>query len=158
MAASLNWSARTRHQEDRLPLRGAACVIDPDDADRDGVACLLRHMGFATHDTASAAIGALIAEQIQLSVIIVNVMLKDAPALKLIQQLRARAPTALIIALTSDRCALTLAHFAGADAELASPPCGEALCATITEALNLGHHRPTYRAAPNFTDVAAQLT
>ena len=155
MGASLNWSARTRHQEDRLPLRGVACVIDPDDVDRDGVASLLRHMGFVTHDTASAAIGALIAEQIQLSVIVVNVMLKDAPALKLIQQLRARAPRALIIALTSDACALTLAHVAGADVVLASPPCSEALCATITEALNLGHHRPSYRAAPNFPDGAA---
>jgi DNA-binding response OmpR family regulator len=155
MGASLNWSARTRHQEDRLPLRGAACVIDPDDTDRDGVASLLRHMGFATHDTASAAIGAMIAEQVQLSVIVVNVMLKDAPALKLIKRLRALAPSALIIALISDCCALTLAHVAGADAVLASPPCGEALCATITEALDLSRHRASHAAASTFTDVAA---
>jgi len=62
----VEWSARTRHQESKLPLRGAACVIEPDEVDRDGVSSLLRHMGFATHDTASGAVGALIADQIHL--------------------------------------------------------------------------------------------
>ena len=140
MGASVEWSARTRHQEEGLPLRGTACVIEPDDDDRCGVSSLLRHMGFTTHETDSGAIGALIAEEIRLSVIVVNVMLQDVPGLKLIRQLRARAPLAVIIALTSDARALTLANVAGADTVLASPPCGEALGATITEALGLAHH------------------
>jgi DNA-binding response OmpR family regulator len=140
MGASLNWSARTRHQEETLPLRGSACVIEPDDVDRDGVASLLRHMGFTVHDTPSGAVGTLIAEQIHLSVIVVNVMMTDVQALKLIRQMRAHAPSAVIIALSSDTRALALAHVAGADAAIASPPCGEALCATITEALEPSHH------------------
>ena len=139
MGASLEWSARTRHQEENLPLRGAACVIEPDELDRYGVSSLLRHMGFATHETGAGAVGALIAEQIHLSVIVINVMLQDVQGLKLIRRLRATAPSAVIIALTPDACALTLAHVAGADTALASPPCGEALCATITNALDLAH-------------------
>lgn len=142
MGASLEWSARTRHQEDSLPLRGSACVIEPDDVDRSGVSSLLRHMGFATHATGTGAVGALIADEIRLSTIVVNVMLPDVPGLKLIRQLRAKAPLAVIIALTSDTRAFTLANAAGANSVLASPPCGEALCATITEALNLAQpHR-----------------
>jgi DNA-binding response OmpR family regulator len=116
-------------------------VIEPDDVDRDGVSSLLRHMGFATHETPSGAVGALIADQIHLSVLVVNVMLQDVQGLKLIRRLREKTPDGVIIALTPDPCAITLAHVAGADAVLASPPCGEALCATITEALDLAHHR-----------------
>ena len=139
MGASIAWSTRTRHQEDSWPLRGSACVIEPDELDREGVSSLLRHMGFATHDTGSGVVGGLIAAQIHLSVIVINVMIGDIPALKLIRQMRAHAPTAVIIALTSQPRALALAHVAGADAVLASPPCGEALCATITEALNAAY-------------------
>lgn len=147
MGASLEWSARTRQQEEGLPLRGAACVIEPDETDRDGVASLLRHMGFTTHKTGAGAVGALIAEHIHVAVVVINVMLRDVQGLKLIQQLRASAPSALIIALTSNARALALAHAAGADAVLASPPCGEALCATITEALDLGAtHKPSASA------------
>jgi len=138
MAISMEWSARTRKPEESLPLRGAACVIEPDEVDRDGISSLLRHMGFVAHETPSGAVGALIADQIHLSVIVINAMLQDVPALCLIRQLRAKAPEAVIIALTADPRGLTLAHVAGADAVLASPPCGEALCATITEALGLG--------------------
>jgi DNA-binding response OmpR family regulator len=138
MGESMEWSARTRKPDESFPVRGSACVIEPDEMDREGVSSLLRHMGFATHETPSGAVGALIADQIHLTVIIINAMLRDAPALRLIRQLRAKAPDAAIIALTDDPCALTLAHVAGADAVLASPPCGEALCATITEALGLG--------------------
>ena len=143
MGASLEWSARTRHQEETLPMRGVACVIEPDELDRYGVSSLLRHMGFTTHETGAGAVGALIAEHIRLSVIVINVMLRDVQGLKLVQHLRAKAPSAVIIALAADARALTLAHAAGADTALASPPCGEALCATITKALDLAHeHRP----------------
>lgn len=148
MDASSEWSARTRHQEESLPLRGAACVIEPDELDRYGVSSLLRHMGFATHETGSGAVGALIAEQIHLSVIVINVMLRDVQGLKLIRRLREAAPLAVIIALTPDPCALTLAHVAGADTALASPPCGEALCATITKALALAHGCGSSASAP----------
>jgi len=145
MSVAMEWSARTRRQQEILPLRGAACVIEPDELEREGVSSLLRHMGFATHETPSGAVGALIAGQIHLSVIVINVMLQDRPGLKLIRDLRRVAPSATIIALSPDPCALTLAHVAGADAVLASPPCGEALCGVITEALS---HRP---AEPNPT-------
>jgi hypothetical protein len=50
----------------------------------------------------------------------------------------------VIIALTPEACALTLAKVAGADTVLASPPCGEVLCATITEAFDLHHAPATY--------------
>ena len=140
MGSSLEWSVRTRRQEQTLPLRGAACVIDPNDDDRGSVSSLLRHMGFTTHETGASALGVLIAEQIQLSVIVVNVMTPDPPGLKLVRKLRARAPAAVIIALTPDSCALILANIAGADAVLASPPCGEALCATITDRLDQKPH------------------
>jgi CheY-like chemotaxis protein len=136
MGVAVEWSARTRHPEVALPLRGAACVIDPDEVDRAGVASLLRHMGFTTHETGAGAVGALITEQIHLSVVVLNMMLQDVPGLKLIRQVRENAPSALIIALTTDARGLTLARVAGADAVLASPPCGEALCATISEALD----------------------
>jgi DNA-binding response OmpR family regulator len=140
MSAS-EFSTRTRHQEEELPLRGAACVIEPDDGDRGGVSALLRHMGFATHETGAGAVGAMIADEVRLEVIVVNVMVKDVQGLKLIRQLREKAPGAVIIALTPEACALTLAKVAGADTVLATPPCGEALCATITEAFDL-HHAP----------------
>jgi DNA-binding response OmpR family regulator len=141
MGESMEWSTRTRKPRESLPLRGAACVIEPNEDDRDGVSSLLRHMGFATHETPNGAVGALIAEQIDLSVIVIDVMLQDVPALRLIKQLRAKAPGAVIIALTPDPRGLTLAHVAGADAVLASPPCGEALCATITGAPALARQR-----------------
>lgn len=140
MGASLEWSVRTRRQEETLPLRGAACVIEPDDDERSGVSSLLRHMGFVTHETGSGAVGAMITEQVSLSVVVVSVMVDDG--LKLIRKLRAKAPSAVIIALTPDSCALTLAKVAGADFVLASPPCGEALCSSITERLG-----PTPRRA-----------
>lgn len=149
MGASLEWSARTRLQQDRLPLRGAACVIEPDELDRYGVSSLLRHMGFATHETGAGAVGALIAEQVHLSVIVINVMLRDVQGLKLIRHLRQKAPSAVIIALTTDACALTLAQVAGADTVLASPPCGEALCATITKALDLAHDHRSSASSSN---------
>lgn len=133
MGASLEWSVRTRRQEETLPLRGAACVIEPDDDERGGVSSLLRHMGFVTHETGSGSVGGMIAEQVKLSVVVVNVMVDDG--LKLIRKLRARAPSAVIVALTPDSCALTLAKVAGADFVLASPSCGEALCSVITERL-----------------------
>jgi DNA-binding response OmpR family regulator len=150
MGASIAWSTRRRHQEESWPLRGAACVIEPDDVDREGISSLLRHMGFATHEAPSGIVGGLIAEQIHLSVIVINVMITDVQALKLIRQMRAHAPAALIIALTSEPRALALSRIAGADAVLASPPCGEALCATITEALDLIHHYVPGASSPTF--------
>lgn len=151
MGASLKWSVRNRRQEDDLPTRGAACVIDPDEIDRSGVASLLRNMGFTTHETEAGATAAFIAEQIQLSVIVINVMLRDVPGLKLLQQLRATAPSAVIVALASSPRAMTLAHAAGADTVLASP-CGEALCATINVAL--GQER-LFAPVPKARDLAA---
>ena len=64
MGASIEWSVRTRRQEESLPLRGGACVIEPDDVDRAGISALLRHMGFATHETGSGSVGEMISEQI----------------------------------------------------------------------------------------------
>jgi DNA-binding response OmpR family regulator len=98
-------------------------------------------------------LGEQIANQIQLAVIVINVMIKDVQALQLVRRLRRHAPTAVIIALTSDARALALAHVAGADAVLASPPSGEALCATITEALDSTHHYASGQHAPTFETI-----
>lgn len=77
MDASTEWPACSHNQRRALSLRGSACVIAADDADRYGVAGLLENMGFTTHATANAAVGSEIAEQIHLSVIVINVMTPD---------------------------------------------------------------------------------
>ena len=140
MGASLERSHRTRYQEACFPLRGAACVIEPDDGDRDAISTLLRHMGFATHDTGLGSVGSMIADQIKLSVIVVNVMVQDVQGLKLIRRLRTNTPSVVLVALAPHPCAMALANLAGADAVLASPLRGEAFCATVTEALRLAAH------------------
>jgi DNA-binding response OmpR family regulator len=134
MGASSQWTSCTRRLEDDAPRRGAACVIEPDEASRTGVSSLLRHMGFVTHGADSGSNGALIAEQTDLAVIVVHVPVTDVPGLKLVKRLRDSAPAALLIVLTADRRALALSRISGADAVLAFPPCGEALCATISGA------------------------
>jgi DNA-binding response OmpR family regulator len=149
MDATNTWQVR-RRQEESWPLRGAACVIEPDDVDRQSIASLLRHMGFSTHEAESGIIGRLIVEQISLSVVVINVMIKDVQALRLIREMRDHAPGALIIALTSEPRALELSCVAGADFVLASPPCGEALCATITQALEASHHYTPGAHSPTF--------
>ena len=65
MTASPEWSARTRRQEERLPMRGAACVIEPNDDTREHVASLLRAMGFIAHETACGKLGQFIADQVK---------------------------------------------------------------------------------------------
>jgi DNA-binding NarL/FixJ family response regulator len=138
MCASFEWSVRTRRQEERLPLRGAACLIEADDIDRENIATLLRGMGFITHETSSAAAGAFVAAQIHWDVAVISLALPDQNALLLVRHMREIAPNAVIVALSRDVSAgalITLARFAGADAVLSSPPCSEAMCATITQAL-----------------------
>lgn len=73
MSPEIEWSAKTRRQEERLPLRGSACVVEPDDVERDALASQLRAMGFAAHETGCGTVGQFIADQIQLNVILVNV-------------------------------------------------------------------------------------
>ena len=137
MTASHEWSARTRRQEDRFPVRGAACVIEPDDEEREHVSDLLHAMGFTVHETPSGQVGAFIADQIELEVAVVNVMLEDVKALKLIRRLRKASPRAAIVAMTPDMrtsLPLMLARLAGADAALAAPISSEALGTAVTEA------------------------
>jgi CheY-like chemotaxis protein len=155
MGASMARSTRRRQQDETWPLRGAACVIESDPIDRESISSLLRHMGFTTHEAQSGILGGLITEQIHLCVIVVNVMVKDVQGLKLVRRLRAHAPAALIIALTSQPRALALSRIAGADAVLASPPCGEALCATITEGLALKQHYAPGANSPTFETMAS---
>jgi len=138
MGASLEWSVRTRRREERLPLRGGACVVEADDVDRGNIAMLLRGMGFVTHEMPCGAAGEFVAGQIHWDVAVTNLALPDMNGLLLIRHMRELAPNAVIIALSPDvstGAPLTLARFAGADAVLGSPPCSEALCATITQAL-----------------------
>ncbi len=131
MGASIECPTRSHRQRSAPPSRGSACVIAADEADRDGVAGLLQNMGFATRATANAAVGAEIAGQILLSVIVINVMTPDGRGLQWLRRIRATAPDALVIALTPAPRGLALVYAAGADIALASPACGEALCATI---------------------------
>lgn len=144
MSAEIEWSARTRHQEERLPLRGAACIVEPDEMERDLLAGQLRAMGFAAHETGCGTVGQFIADQIHLSAIVVNVMTDDVSGLRLIRRLRRKAPDAAIVALSPDvhtGLCMVLARVAGADAVLAAPPTNEALGAALTDALDAhGRH------------------
>jgi DNA-binding response OmpR family regulator len=144
MGNSFEWSARTRRQEDRFPVRGAACVVEPDDVARAQLADGLRGMGYTTHETGSGAVGAFIADQIHLQVALVNVALTDANGLKLIRRFRSKHPDAAIVALTPDApipVGMVLAHFAGADATLGAHPTSEALSAAVIEAVGHPHEQ-----------------
>lgn len=135
MGHSVEWSTRTRHQEDRFPLRGAACVVEPDDAAREQIALTLRRMGYATHETSSGAAACFIVANIRLEALLINLVLPDAKGLQLIRQFRRAHPALRIVALapTAPSVFAELAHFAGADAVLGSPVCAEAVCAALTE-------------------------
>lgn len=136
MGASLEWSARTRRQEERLPMRGAACVIEPDDFTRDQIASAMRAMGFTVHETGCGKLGEFIAAQVHLHVVVLDLALPDMKGLMLLRRLRQTKPHLVLVALTHDPLSaipITLARFAGADAVLASPPSNEALCAAVTE-------------------------
>lgn len=112
MSSSLEWSAQTRKQDEYLPLRGAACVVEPDEGARAEMAALLRAMGYTTHETGSPAVGAFIAEHIDLHAAVVNMAAPDG--LKLIRRMRARSPKAAVIALSAQ----TRAGLAGIVARL----------------------------------------
>lgn len=147
MYASLEWSARTRHQEVRFPLRGAACVVEPNEVARAQLAGALRAMGYTTHETASGAVGAFIASQVQVQVALVSVALLDANGLDLIRRFRAHSMHAAIISLTPEgRFGFgdVLARFAGADFSLAEDASPEALSAALIEAT--GHPAPQTEA------------
>lgn len=149
MGASAEWSARTRHQAERLPMRGAACVIEPDDVARDHVSEQLRAAGFIAHETASGELGLFIASQVHLHLAAVSLSLPDVSALKLIRRLRRSDKNLIIIGLDHDPfkgLAGTLARFAGADAVLAAPASSEAICAAINEAERAPH--PTIMPPP----------
>lgn len=143
MGASLEWTARTRRQEDRFPVRGAAFVVEPDDVARATLADALRNMGFTTHETGSGKVAAYIAEQIHVQVALVNLALSDAKALKLIRRFRSAWPDAAIIALTPGMgIGAVLAHVAGADTTLTAPPMHEALGAAVSQASEQPHVQP----------------
>ncbi len=136
MDASPEWSVRTRRQEERLPMRGVACVIEPDGFSRDQIASSLRAMGFTVHETGCGRVGEFIAAQVRLNILVLDLALPDVKGLMLLRKLR-RANSALgLIALTREPLSaipMTLARFAGADAVLASPPSNEALCLAVVE-------------------------
>lgn len=137
MNASPEWSARTRRQEELLPMRGAACVIEPDDATREHVAALLRAMGYTAHETTCGKLGEFIVNQVRLQLVVLDLALPDMKGLRLVRRLRSRDPNLVIVALSTDaRSAIpvTLGRFAGADAVLAAPPSAEALCAAVSAA------------------------
>jgi DNA-binding response OmpR family regulator len=135
MGASLEWTARTRRQEDRFPMRGAAFVVEPDDVARAELADALRNMGYTTHETGSGKVAAFIAEQIHVQVALVNLELSDAKALKLIRRFRTAWPDAAIIGLSSHMgIGAVLARVAGADTTLTTPLTNEALGAALSEA------------------------
>lgn len=136
MDASPEWSARTRRQEERLPMRGAACVIEPDDFARDQIASALRAMGFTVHETGCGKLGEFIAAQVHLHVVVLDLALPDVKGLMLLRRLRRSQPQIALVALTHDPLSavpMTLARFAGADAVLAAPPSNESLCAAISQ-------------------------
>src|SRR5262249_23522948 len=99
MGCSIEWSTRTRHQEERFPLRGAACVAEANEDMVEDMSRALRRMGFATHETASGAAACFIAANIQLELMLINIVLPDANGLQLIRQFRRAHPHLRIIAL-----------------------------------------------------------
>lgn len=144
----MEWSARTRRQEERFPLRGAACVVEPDEAFREHMAETPRRMGYTTHETSSGAVGDFMADQLHVQVVLINVMSPDARGLKLVRHFRSTSPQAAIVALTAGANRLlgaVLARIVGADCVLAAPPSDEALSNAIAEAS--GSHPPSRIAA-----------
>lgn len=161
MGGSIEWSTRTRRQEDRFPLRGAACVADPDGDVRAAIGDALRRMGFAAHETPSAAAASFIVANINLEVLVMNAMLPDGNALKLIRQFRRAHPDLVIVALAPSVRSVApvfdeLAHFAGADAVLGAPACIETLCETVAQHAPTHNHSPHEAAAPQVPPVTVQ--
>lgn len=141
MATSTEWRLRAQDLETALPLRGSACVVEVDDAERKRVAASLRQMGFKTHETSNGAVARFIATQIQLQVVCVDITVPDMSGLALIKQLRELAPDAVIVATSSAAVAglplySELAHAAGADSALGQEAESSALCAAVCA----GHH------------------
>lgn len=146
MGASLEWSARTRRQDQRVPLRGAACLVEPDDARRDELAGMLCGLGFLTHETASGKVAGFIAEQVSLRAAIINVLIDDVPGLQLIRYMRQRAPAAMIVAVSErvrTSMPVMLARHAGADAALVAPVSAAALAAALESAEPLDYGCPS---------------
>jgi len=139
MGASLEWTARTRRNEG-FPVRGAACVVEPDPELRERLTDMLRGMGYTTHETASGAVGAFIAEQIHLQLAVVNMSVADAKGLKLVRLFRRQCPGAAIVAISPSGLGAVLGSFAGADAVLAAPATSEALSGAIAEAIGATHY------------------
>lgn len=151
MDAPLEWSARTTKQDHRMPWRGAACVIEPDDVRRAQLARLLCGMGFVTHETALGELGAEIAAQVSLRVIVVNVLVRDVQGLQLIRYLRQRAPAAIIVSVSErvrTSMPVMLSRLAGADAALIAPVSAEALAAVI-ESVEPFEYGPPETAPPH---------
>ena len=86
--------------EERFPLRGAACLAEPDEQERARLARTLRAMGFVVHETDSGAGAGFVAAQVRLEVMVMNLMLRDTRALTLIRQLRRANPELCLIAYT----------------------------------------------------------
>ena len=141
MGTSTDWRLRTRDLEAALPLRGSACVVEVDDAERRRVAASLRQMGFKTHETSKGAVARFIASQVHLQVVCVDITVPDMSGLTLIKQLRQLAPDAVIVATSPVAVAglplyCKLAYAAGADSALGQNAESSALCAAICA----GHH------------------
>jgi len=151
VGASLEWSVRTLKPDRRMPCRGAACVIEPDDARRAQLSRRLARMGFVTHETAFGELGAVIAEQVSLRVIVVNVLVRDVQGLQLIRYLRDRAPAAVIVSVSErvrTSMPVMLSRLAGADAALIAPVSGEALAMAI-EGVEPFQYGPPEAAPPS---------
>lgn len=151
MRCSIEWSTRTRRQEERFPLRGAACVAEPNDADREELARVLRGMGFSVHETACGSAASFIAANIQIELMLINVLLPDANGLQLIRQFRRGRPSLCIVALAQSGPLHApifdeLARFAGANAALAAPASAEAICETVSQFVPSHMPPPVMRA------------
>jgi len=137
MGHSADWSVRSRALEEKFPLRGAACVAEPDEDERKRIAQALRRMGYNVHETGSGAAASFIAAQVRIELMAISLMLRDARALTLIRQLRRAQPDLRIIAFTPGRfavpAAFELARMAGADAALEAPVSSSALARAISE-------------------------
>lgn len=90
---------RTRSQEEEFPLRGAACLVEPNEAERKRMAQIMRRVGLAVHETGSGAAAGFLAAQTRLQAMVMNLMLRDSKSLLLIGQLRRAYPDMRIVAV-----------------------------------------------------------
>lgn len=148
MAWSSSFVASKTGLDEVHPFKPIACIAADDPKLRASLTETLRLMGFKTYETDKGGLALFIATEVKLSLLLVDVALRDMRGLDVIREARAVAPDARIIALSDGgRSQLPLfcelAHHAGAHATLGPPFSSTFLCAAVHQAWHDdGAHAP----------------